>query len=319
MITINETNFPDANFRNWLLAQDYGKDGVLTEEAIKGITEIDVSRQDISSLKGIEHFTALKKLDCSWNRLTSLNVSGCTALKELRCFLNKLTDLDLSGYTALKELHCFENNLTNLDVSGCAALKELCCNLNELTSLDLSECTALTILDCEKNKLTSLNVSGCTALKKLYCNLNKLTDLDLSECTALTAIDCSDNKNELTILELSKQLQTATAGNAESTLAAPFCLPEPPADENGDNGVDMTYLDPLFEDAARLIVMSQCGSTSLVQRKFSIGYNRGCRLMDQLEKAGVVGKFANSKPREVLIKDEASLTALLDNLKKSNN
>ena len=201
MITINETNFPDANFRNWLLAQDYGKDGVLTEEAIKGITEIDVSRQDISSLKGIEHFTALKKLDCSFNGLTTLDVSGCTALTELRCFLNKLTDLNLSGCTALKVLFCAQNNLTSLDLSGCTALKKLYCVQNNLTSLDVSGCTALTSIDCFGNKLTTLDLSGCTALTVLDCAINELTNLNVSGCTALTSINCIGNK--LTTLDLS--------------------------------------------------------------------------------------------------------------------
>ena len=81
------------------------------------------------------------------------------------------------------------------------------------------------------------------------------------------------------------------------------------------NDVDMTHLDPLFEDAARLIVMNQDGSTSLIQRKFAIGYNRAGRLMDQLEKAGVVGEAHGSKPREVFIQDEMSLENLLVSLK----
>ena len=67
----------------------------------------------------------------------------------------------------------------------------------------------------------------------------------------------------------------------------------------------------MFEDAARLIVINQSGSTSLIQRKFAIGYNRAGRLMDQLEKAGVVGAAHGSKPREVLIQDESSLENLL--------
>ena len=70
-------------------------------------------------------------------------------------------------------------------------------------------------------------------------------------------------------------------------------------------------MDPLFEDAARLIVSNQSGSTSLIQRKFAIGYNRAGRLMDQLEKAGIVGKAMGSSPREVLVRDEKSLTIVL--------
>jgi S-DNA-T family DNA segregation ATPase FtsK/SpoIIIE len=94
-----------------------------------------------------------------------------------------------------------------------------------------------------------------------------------------------------------------------------FELPEPDLgdDEGGSEGrdVDMQHLDPMFEDAARLIVREQSGSTSLIQRKFAIGYNRAGRLMDQLEKAGIVGQAHGSKPREVLIMDENSLENLL--------
>ena len=93
-----------------------------------------------------------------------------------------------------------------------------------------------------------------------------------------------------------------------------FELPEPDTDDGGEGesrDVDMQHLDPMFEDAARLIVREQSGSTSLIQRKFAIGYNRAGRLMDQLEKAGIVGAAHGSKPREVLIMDENSLENLL--------
>lgn len=97
-----------------------------------------------------------------------------------------------------------------------------------------------------------------------------------------------------------------------------FELPEPDTgdgDLGGASDVDMQHLDPLFEDAARLIVLSQSGSTSLIQRKFSIGYNRAGRIMDQMEKAGIVGVASGSKPREVMIQDEMSLENLLSNFR----
>ena len=100
---------------------------------------------------------------------------------------------------------------------------------------------------------------------------------------------------------------------------APYELPEPPVgdgeESGGANDADLTHLDPMFEDAARLIVGCQQGSTSLIQRKFAIGYNRAGRLMDQLEKAGIVGAAHGSKPREVLIKDEVSLENLLSQIR----
>ena len=98
----------------------------------------------------------------------------------------------------------------------------------------------------------------------------------------------------------------------------PFELPEPDmadGEMGSANDVDMQHLDPLFEDTARLIVASQSGSTSLIQRKFSIGYNRAGRIMDQMEKAGIVGAASGSKPREVLIQDEVSLNNLLSNFR----
>ena len=106
---------------------------------------------------------------------------------------------------------------------------------------------------------------------------------------------------------------------SQQGYGSPYELPEPKMEESEMGGeaadVDLTHLDPLFEDAARLIVSNQSGSTSLIQRKFAIGYNRAGRLMDQLEKAGVVGAAMGSKPREVLILDEVSLNNLLSNLK----
>ncbi|MCR4916778.1 MAG: DNA translocase FtsK [Prevotella sp.] len=101
----------------------------------------------------------------------------------------------------------------------------------------------------------------------------------------------------------------------------PFELPEPAVADaggalaGGASDADLTHLDPMFEDAARLIVSTQQGSTSLIQRKFSIGYNRAGRLMDLMEKAGVVGQAQGSKPRDVLIQDELSLEQLFAQLR----
>lgn len=95
-----------------------------------------------------------------------------------------------------------------------------------------------------------------------------------------------------------------------------YLLPEFVGEE-GDGGlssVDLSDRDPLFDDAARLIVLHQQGSTSLIQRKLKLGYNRAGRIVDQLEAAGIVGSFEGSKAREVLIQDEVSLERLLNNL-----
>ncbi|MFZ2905391.1 MAG: DNA translocase FtsK 4TM domain-containing protein [Cyclobacteriaceae bacterium] len=98
-----------------------------------------------------------------------------------------------------------------------------------------------------------------------------------------------------------------------------YLLPEYEGeDEGGASDVDLSERDALFEEAARLIVNHQQGSTSLIQRKLKLGYNRAGRLIDQLEAAGIVGPFEGSKAREVLIKDEMSLEQLLNSLKEKH-
>jgi S-DNA-T family DNA segregation ATPase FtsK/SpoIIIE len=99
-----------------------------------------------------------------------------------------------------------------------------------------------------------------------------------------------------------------------------YLLPEYEGDdESGANNVDLSDRDALFEEAAKVIVMHQQGSTSLIQRKLKLGYNRAGRLIDQLEAAGVVGPFEGSKAREVLIKDDISLEQLLNNLREKHS
>ncbi len=100
-----------------------------------------------------------------------------------------------------------------------------------------------------------------------------------------------------------------------------YLLPEFSGDEGGDKVTDinLSERDTLFEDAARVIVLHQQGSTSLIQRKLKLGYNRAGRLIDQLEAAGIVGPFEGSKAREVLIPDEYSLEQLLNEINKNNN
>ncbi len=159
-LLINKDNFPDANFRSYLLKWDFGWDGVITDEEIVGITSMAVDGKDIKSLKGIEFFTALTGFSCSNNQLTSLDMSKNTSLTSLDCSNNQLTSFDVSMNMALEYLRCSNNQLTSLDVSGCTALETLECSNNQLTSLDVSGCTALTELYCYQNKIKGSNMDA---------------------------------------------------------------------------------------------------------------------------------------------------------------
>ena len=203
-VTIDNTNFPDANFRTVVKKFDTNQDSSLSDTEIAAVKKINCSNKGITNLKGIEYFTSLNILWCTDNQLTALDVSENTALTKLNCCFNKLTSLDVSKNTALTILECNANRLTALDVSKNTALTELNCSVNKLTSLDVSKNTALTELYCNDNQLTSLDVSKNTALISLSCVCNQLTSLDVSKNTALTKLNCSINK--LTALDVSKNM-----------------------------------------------------------------------------------------------------------------
>ena len=117
-VAINATNFPDANFMNYVSNTfDTNSDGFLSETEIANITSIDVTDMSISTLEGIGYFTAITTLYCSNNNLTTLDVSNNTALQVLYCYDNNLTTLDVSNNSALEILSCSGNNISTLDIS----------------------------------------------------------------------------------------------------------------------------------------------------------------------------------------------------------
>ena len=170
VIAINEENFPDEVFRAWLMDQEYGKDGVLTNEEIQSITKINVSNLEIMSLEGIKLFTALTELD----------VSGCKELTELYCSDSPLTLLNVSDCWKLKILDCNNCQLKDLRISENTKLQELYCERNQLEDLILLRTWNLTTIDCSYNRIKSLDLSGTRALN-IRCNDNLLEHLILPE------------------------------------------------------------------------------------------------------------------------------------------
>ena len=201
-VKIDETTFPDSNFRNWVLSQEYGTDGVLTNEELENVTSLEINRLEIHDLKGIEYFIALKVLNCMTNKLTALDLSKNIALEKLECVGNRLTTINLLENSKLRLLSCVSNQLTTLDVSGCTELDTLACSGNQLTALNVSMNTKLISLECYGNQLSTLDLSRNTALRRIHCNANQLTTLDVSKNTALTMLQCSSNL--LTTLDVTK-------------------------------------------------------------------------------------------------------------------
>ena len=224
-VEINETNFPDANFRSYLLSKEYGSDGVITDAEIAEITYIEVKEMNIANLKGIEFFTALAGLYCSNNQLTALDLSKNSALVYLQCSNNQLTSLDITKNTALAGLYCSNNQLTALDVSNNTDLTELYCEFNQLTSLNVLGCTALTDLFCYSNQLTSLDVTGCTSLglKKEYstekgmisCALNRIKGAAMDAFIA----SLPTNASELNVIHHQDEGNVMTAAQVAAARA----------------------------------------------------------------------------------------------------
>jgi len=161
--------------------------GLVTYLGIEGSWE-DGQSGEIKNMKGIEAFINLDTLRCSYNLITSLNLSRNTSLTFLRCNENQLTSLDVSACKALKRLDCDRNLLSTLNVSNNAPLANLQCWENHLSSLDVSDCNALTRLDCDYNQLSSLDVSNNTSLEKLKCRMNQISSLEVSGCISLTEL-----------------------------------------------------------------------------------------------------------------------------------
>ena len=252
-IAINEENFPDENFRNWVLNQEYGKDGVLTDEEITGVTVIDVNGKDIANLQGIEKFTSLTSLycssnelttldlsgcpqlnalDCSFNRqLASINLSGCKALQHLYCHGCKLTAIDLTDCTELIGLDCGTNLLTTIDPSPCKKMKSFVCSGNQLKTIDISACKALRSFDCQENQLTTLDCSGLTELQTILCAMNALTSIKISGCSKLNGILCEFNNLGLDAFQ---HIMTNIPERGESDGAFMFVYSESPAEGSQD-------------------------------------------------------------------------------------
>ncbi|URC13838.1 T9SS type A sorting domain-containing protein [Flavobacterium sp. B183] len=212
------TKIPDLNFEKFLINEKYDSgvpDGQVLTANISSIKTLNLTGLNINDLTGIGDFKALTQLICSFNNLTSIDVSGNTSLITLNCFSNKLTSLNISKNTALTNLNCatnlitsldltanlalstlncYDNKLKNLNIAKNLSLKEINCSANDFTNgLVLSNNTALTFINCNFSNLTTLDVSANLYLQSLNCQGNSLKTLDVSKNTNLTFLDCSSN------------------------------------------------------------------------------------------------------------------------------
>jgi hypothetical protein len=194
-LEINEENFPDFVFRQWIVdnldvSGDAESGYYMTEEQVYAVQEITCWNSGISSLQGIAYFTELDYLNCCDNNLTELDVSKNTMLQELYCFDNQLTALDVSKNKVLQILECNDNQIGALDVTKNTELTNLILDNNQVGSLDVSKCPELTILYADSNGLSALDVSKNPKLEELTFNDNPVGAIDISNNPALLALSC---------------------------------------------------------------------------------------------------------------------------------
>ncbi|MTH15275.1 T9SS type A sorting domain-containing protein [Flavobacterium sp. LC2016-01] len=202
------TAIPDVNFEQKLIALGFDSgvtDGKVLTTNVANVTSLNLSSSNIADLTGIKDFVSLKKLDCSYNKLTSLDVSFNLNLTDLSCQDNLLTSLDITKNTGLKNLNCNTNKLDYLNLTKNISLSSIGCAQNNLSELDITKNTLLESLFCTYNKLTSIDVSKNISLTILACHHNLITSIDLTKNIALLSFAFEQNK--ITFLDLTKNLQ----------------------------------------------------------------------------------------------------------------
>lgn len=215
-IKIGMDTFPDDDFQMYVkYAFDTDRDGKLSDAEREAVKEINIGRSseyklgleynNAVTLKGIEYFPNLEKLDCSQNSIEKLDVSKLKNLKELRCNNNLISKLNVKNNPRLKLLYCAGNRLKGIDLSQNRNLQEFYGRENQISKIDLSANKKLSFISVSENKLKKIDVRGQKKLKEFYCASNKLKKLDLKYNKKLASLDCLENKLvELDIKHLSQ-------------------------------------------------------------------------------------------------------------------
>lgn len=217
-IAINEENFPDENFRDYVAEEwDKNHDKYFSPSEIANAKWISCDNKEISNLKGIEFFTNIWLLECYYNNLTTIDLSHNKNLSYINCHHNQLNELDVSGLPLLETFYCGHNALPSIDVSKNKQLKDFSCTENPLNTLDVSQNKELVKLSCGTNNLTELDVRENKKLKELSCYESKLSNLDLRNQTELEVLKCW--KNPLSVLDVSAntKLKTLFVSNTNLT------------------------------------------------------------------------------------------------------
>ncbi len=204
-------NIPDANFKTVLLgssqynyiakdlsgnyfAIDSNNDSEIQISEALNVSYLEINSFNISYLQGIEFFTNLQVLNCSYNYLSELIIDDLINLRDLNCSNNQITSLDLSNNLLLQMLNCGLNQISFLNINNLSNLEQLICTGNQISDLNLSWLINLQYLYCTSNQLTNLDLTNLINLQALYCSSNQITQLNLEDSNNLIELICEYNE-----------------------------------------------------------------------------------------------------------------------------
>ena len=193
-----KASFPDDSFRKIVNEKIWKSEvedkAIMTETMAAEIAayegDLVINNCDIVNLKGIEYFTGIDKLDCSYNQIQILDLSKLSNLKEVMADYNDVLEVNIPENSKLEMFSCSVNALKELDISNASNLKRLMCRDNQLEVIKFPVNSKLTYLDCSNNRISAISFSDLPKLEAVYCHGNSLLDLDVSNVEALKYFSC---------------------------------------------------------------------------------------------------------------------------------
>jgi len=220
--------FVDPHFKAALVANhlvDLNGDGEIQKtEANAFVGSLDISSSSIFDMSGIEHFTNLLVLDCSFNTITTLDLNDNLQLIRVACNNNMLHNLDIANCTELRMLDCNSNILSDLQLGLNNLLEYIACSNNQLNVLDLNDNTQLRILDCSSNQINYLDLSQNVSLTALNCANNQLSILNVANNNNgnISAVAFDAKNNNLQCIEVDDPTQASQSWNTQIDAGSYF-------------------------------------------------------------------------------------------------
>ncbi len=252
----------------------------LTYADVKSFTELDLSGYELESLKGLEYFTGLTKLNLSNNLLKDIDLSKNINLVEIDASNNYLTSINLTGLTKLTKLNLDYNDFSSIDLSGNIEIISLSINSNELTNLILPTSNKIQELNLSSNDLSGVDfLSGLTELRMISLDNNNVSDVNLSSSAKLEKLNVSDNNiSNLQLPNSLSRLKSIKASNnniSNITLTTATNITELILDNNDLSDIDLTSNIALTElnlSKNRIATLDLSSHTALTD--VNVSYNQ---------------------------------------------